>query len=673
MTLLSYPKLDDYGQTPPPSALKTAVLSAFKPFAESTYFFNKASNWAFGTPIDEEMKASIELINYQLSNPDMTGSQRVGNVAAQVAGTLLDPITLGFASAGAKAVGGVAKAGLDIFPDIVGGLTNQVVSKEGIQTMIDAEVPIFKQNKWAKYLPKSYGEALERGAESAGAFAGFDVPTAFSENYNADQKRLDYGGMAKSVAINGGIGLAFPPIMWAMGLISGKLDKVTEEVVGTAVKAGENVTVRAGKFPSKVEVADKALQEGVITPEEHEFYTKFHMEPADVDGHLQRARRILAQHDHPVNALTGNIEMQFLTAEEMSQLQGFAADQMASSVSPEYKEALTTMVSHNALDRMTEMLQKNPAMMDGMRGHLDSIVERLEKKVESLEKGDQMIEKTMPRREERLQPIDQKKLMRMMERGNLTEKEMPFVIPKNLRGMRRRLGEIKKSEMQYGNAKREFEKTGKMKFKKRADHYEKRIKEKRADFDEYVKKNEIKTQAKELDEIEQKLLGGDNLPDNYHSSDEYLRLRDLAHFSSRARRLVKRVNLREQYEQQEALHDVMRGIMKIAESGMQKVSDPEKAVNYLKERIETNLDIPATYKDIDEKVGNIEAQANEPLASKQESIDTQINSINENPDVSKETKQELNTMQEKLKQFEGGDKARAELVNCIMEAENVRI
>lgn len=673
MTLLSYPKISDYGQVAPPSALESAGLSAMRPITESALFINQASHWALGTPLDKTLKDSLDLIDYKLSNPEIGTAQNITNAAASIAGSVLDPVSLFFAGIGGKVLGTVAKTSLDLLPDAIGGLSEGAISKEFIQSAIDAEVPAFRNNKWASVLPKSYGDAIERVAETSGAFAGFDVPSAFNENYRADTNQLDYGGMVKSVALNGGIGIAFPPVMWALGLITGKLDRVTQEVVSAAAEAGKTVTVINEAMPTRLQIADKALQDGKITPEEHEFYTRFHVEPTDTAGHLQRALRVLGDNEHPVNALTNNVEIPFLTADEMKQLQVFAADQLSSSVPENMKDALTTVVSHNMVDRLVSMLRENPSMMDALSGHLDSIAERLENKLGSLERADEYVEKNMRRAEERLQPIEQKKLMRMLEKGELTHKELPFVVPKNVKGIRTRLGNIKKLKIDEKNAEKEFKRTGKMKFKKKLNYVRGKIKDAEADLKAYQEKNPVLPQAKELDAIQNHLLSEKGLPEGYQSKPEYLRLLDLAHFSSRARRLVERVRLRAAYEQQEAIHDVMRGIAQIAESGVKEIANPRVVTDYIKERIETNLNIPEQYREMDEKVSNIEAEANEPLASKQESIDAQIQSINENPDVSSGVKKEFNTLQERLKQFEGAESARAEMVNCIMGAANVSI
>lgn len=662
MTSLSYPKVEEYGTPPPPSTAKTVGLSLMKPFASSSLFLDDASHWALGTPLNEEMRQSIDFINYQLSNPDITGKQKMANQVSSLAGMVLDPISLALGGIGGKFLGGAAKFTANIVPDSLSAIASGALSRESIDAALKAEIPLFQGNKYAKYLPKNFHDVAERTASSAGMFAGFTAPESFIENYDADQNRLDYGGLAKSITMNGGIGFAFPPIMWALGVIGGKIGAESAEGIEKALTPAE-----------KVKIAENAHAEGKINAEELDFYKGYHEKPAEVGEHHKKAQSILRKENHPVNALTGSIDFPFLTDDELKQLQTFSADELASENTQDYKDVMSSFVSHSALDRMTSMLQENPSMMNGIKAHLDSMVDRLSKRVESLEKSDLVIDKKFTRSVEREQPLSQAKISDMLERGKLSHDELPFVVPENIRKINKAEKDIRKLELLANDYDKEFAKSNRTKFKNKAAKVRERIAEQQSKLDEYKKSNGLKTQAKELKDIQSNLLNGEKLPDKYQLSTDYLRLLDLAHVSPQARKLLEKIKLREQYEQQQALHDVMSNIVKLAEQKMENLANPEKVINYLKERIETASSIPVIQEEMQDRITEMNAVEKQSVDQKEGDIKDKINQINENENISSETKKDFNDLYSRIQQFKGSDKALKDMVDCIMESENVSI
>lgn len=654
MTFLAYERTQDYGERPAPSLSESAFTSIERPGIRSLYAVQAAIDWSKGEPGDENLRNSVNLLDYKLSHPDFGVGQKVGNTVAGIAGFFLDPVGL--------AAGGIIGKGAalvtDMMPEYVSAITNGGLARETISELLNKSIPVFANNKFAKYLPASFHDILETEAHAAGSMAGFTLPESFLSNYDADNNRLDYGGMVRSIAFEGGIGLALPPIAWTAGLILGKVERGLGENIKNLSKVERN---------SKLE---KALAEGHINQEEHDWLKNVYDNPGQIDDHLKGSIKLLGKENHPVNTLTGDIELPFMSQDEVKQLQTFSLDQMASDTSADYKTALSDFTTRNMLDRMTTMLKENPSMMDGVKAHVDEVTRKLEQRVNQLEKEDYYIERTTTRKATRVHPISQEKLSKMMGRGNLKPEEMPFIIPENLKEIGKQENSIMELENKSKNYEREFNKTGKAKFQKFKAKANEKLNETKVKLEDYKKgEGKILSQADELAEIRKRLIGGEEMPKNYHLSTDYLRLLDLAHVYPQAKGLMRMIAQREQYELQAAYNEVLKGIVNIAENGLTKVANPERVINYFKERIEGAASIKDVERYMAEKVDNVSRQVDKVDENLQEKFDQ----INSNADLSRATKDEFNVLFTRMNQFKENKFALNDLVKCIMEAENVRV
>lgn len=665
MTGLAYNRTQIYGERPLPSSLSTSFTALGRPFYRSAYALQVGSDWAAGKPTDKSLTDAVNLLDYQLSHPDFSTGQNIANTVSGIAGTFLDPISLAAGGLVGKIVGKGVVGVASLVPDYVSSLSSGALSRESIAALMTKSIPVFENNKFAKFLPKGFNDALEKTAESAGLLAGFTLGESFLENYNADTSRLDYGGLTKSIAFNGGIGLAIPPLAWTAGVLIGKI----------GVQGFKELSPT-----KKIAAVEKALESGKINKEERDWLVNLYEKPGETQSHVMGSMRLLDKENHPINAFTGKIELPFMTQEEMKQMQLFALDQMASSNTSNYKRALSDFVSLNMLDRMVAMVDKNPSMLAGIRAHVEETEIRLAQKIEQLKKEDIFIEKTTPRSAVRSQPISQQKIYQMMQQGNLSEREMPFIVPDNVKKIRSVEDKVYELEQKSKNYEREFNKTNRTKFKKLKEKTDKKILDQKSEL-EKIKNSEgkILSQADELKSIREKILGKDELPKKYQISKDYLRLLDLAHVYPQARALLKQIEIREQYELQAAYNEVLKSIVMIAEQGMGKFANPERVINYFKERIEGRAEIESFKKymndkvqDVNKKAESIEKKAigEEPIRA---NLEKDFNSINENPNISRELKEEFNGVYSRLDQFKKSNKALEDLVNCIMEAENVAI
>lgn len=116
----------------------------------------------------------------------------------------------------------------------------------------------------------------------------------------------------------------------------------------------------------------------------------------------------------------------------------------------------------------------------------------------------------------------------------------------------------------------------------------------------------------ELREIEKSLIKEDgSLPKNFRSTNAYQRLHDLAQISDRAKMLLHHVELIREYEKQEGYKNVADLLIKLSENGFRKLSDGDRVVSYLKDRVEQSSGL----KPKEEKV--------EPLKEEKEPVDAE--------------------------------------------------
>jgi len=90
----------------------------------------------------------------------------------------------------------------------------------------------------------------------------------------------------------------------------------------------------------------------------------------------------------------------------------------------------------------------------------------------------------------------------------------------------------------------------------------------------------------ELEKIEKDLIKNDRTIDNFRSTNAYQRLHDLAQISDRAKVLLHHVELMRDYEKQEGYKNIADILIQMSEKGFRKISDGDRVVSYLKNRIE---------------------------------------------------------------------------------------
>lgn len=673
MTFLSYDRPEEYGVRPKPTTAQSMLQSVTRPAIRSLYAVETGLDWATGTPTDQRLTNAVNLIDYQLNHPDFGTGQKVANGVANAAGMFLDPISMALGGILGKVTGKLALGVMDLVPEYVSVLGRGGISREAMGELLEQPIGSFSNNKFARFLPKNFHDMVEKSSKIIGDIEGFTATESFLENYDVNQQRLDYGGLVKSIALNGGIGLSIPVVGWTAGIIFGRAER-------NLARTGEASAKPIAELPKdeRVKAIKDAFKKGAVTQEEHDYIVNLYEKKNPDQSHIKSAIPLLKGEEHPVNALTGSVDFPFMTEQELKQLQTFAVDQMAASPK-DFERTLSTFISHKMLDRYTEMLTDNPYFLDGIRGHLSDLNERLAAQEKQLAEHDIYVEKTTTRANERLQPITQQKLYKMMREGELHHREMPFIVPKNVQRIRqaeRKIDIREQSLKEYQKELKKLEPASKKYnyFDRLIEKTQRRIDRERSVLEEYkAGEGKVLTQAEEVRAIEKRLLGKKELPKNYETSNDFLRLLDLSHVYPQARALMRRIARREEYEMQKAYHQILGDIVRIAESGFVNIADPKRVSDYLKARIEGKLDIAERAANMQEIISEAKKLSSKVEIVSDETSEDSFNRINNNPNISSDAKAEFNLAYSKLKQFKGSQQALTEMVNCFKESGNVII
>lgn len=174
------------------------------------------------------------------------------------------------------------------------------------------------------------------------------------------------------------------------------------------------------------------------------------------------------------------------------------------------------------------------------------------------------------------------------------------------------------------------------------------------------KKPKILTPKEEMSHIREKLLGKEGLPDNFKTSKEYHRLRDLANVWHNAKTLLDRVHLEDTYKQQEAFAKIAKSVIDAADSLKPKQANPDAFAAYLRKRMEG-------YKPVVEPLASVEKQlkANTDVpANADQLLDANKERVN---DIKSENgKKYFVEADEKFREFKSSERVFEDFVTCIL-------
>lgn len=503
--------------------------SVFNHINEGVFIGNELLNKLSPKP-DEHLQNvwdSIQIKNERESERTTFGQKVLRFIPEQIGlalGMAFNPITFATAELGSLAAKPMAALGGKLLPNVA-----------------RKTIPQLTQTPLGAFLPQTLGELGATTTKGFTTLAGFQVPEAVIHNYNRDTRSLSWGGFTEEVGFAGGIGALLSIPGYAAGVLFKKLFAGDKNVPMPNTESAKDM-------PS---VLAKAFEDGKLTKEEYEWGVDLYKEPHKADL-MQRAADILKKKGHDVDMAKLKVDFSMLSDKDWENLSSTFADQLSNAELVRDKTALSDFILGNNLDKLRE----SPEKIDGLKGYVAEMDEKLSHKDAKLAEADRILEDHLERDLKERMPFDQRDIYEQVK-ANPTE-HLPYTVPEIVNQLLGHEKQAKRLEKQPEAVRIEHEN----------------------------KKPALHSPKEELKAIKKKLLSGKRLPRGYEYTPEYSRLVDLADVWHNAQSLLDRVHLQRDYERQEAFRNIVKAYTDVLESHTDKFSNPEKVRDYLKQRID---------------------------------------------------------------------------------------
>jgi hypothetical protein len=656
-------------------------------------------------PEGRAIRSALDTINLESQTPGIGTGHWLADEGANMLGFGLNPVTWGFGEAGGLAAKGVSAAAGRAIPDAA-----SIFIRKPLKELVSKPI--------ANYVPSALGEKSvgllsDKTLSTFGTFAGAGVPQGIVDNFNNDTGHISWGGVARESGEMGAFGLAIGSIPFAWGLLRGKINRGLGEAATTAITQDK---------------LNLALEKGSITPDEHKWYSDYlehQKNPEDVlktEELKDRASQIINQNGHTANTASNEAQFQILQPKDIDNLHGAISDQLSGNVPDEYKEALSQYMVNNRMDNIRD----NPNALDGVRGYVDFVNDKLANKDEKLNQADEILDNHLTRSVKENMPFSQKEIFKMMKQANFESshlQHLPMTVPENIARRLADMNEVSELKKENVRLERKNLKVKNQKYisqikdresrigflQKNIDTYEKlinkpeetkshvsdlqqRINKYKLDiaslrekdklvksgkrYLEKIKKNEdrianlennspkLLTPKEELSNLRRKILGEKGLPKKFELSKDYHRLLDLSNVWHNARTLLDRIHLEHEYNKQEAFRDLAQHTLNVADSNLPKMANPENVTDYLKRRIEGTLSQV-------EPVAKVEAIVKE---RRQVPADSDTILTEQEARIQKtqavDAKEEFQLSSSRYKEFKVSDGIFKNLISCVLGAAN---
>lgn len=586
-------------------------------------------------PEGQAMLGALNQVKLEQETPGMGWTQWLAGEGANMIGMALNPATWALGEGGGALLGkALPSVATKILPEAA-----SVFMRKPIGELLSEPL--------SKYIPSTFGKegsekALslgligEKSASAFGMFAGAGVPQGIVDNYNQDTNHIAWGGVAREMGEMGAFGIALGSIPFAWGLLRGKINR------GIGASPTDAVT------PDQLK---QALDNGHITPAEHDWYTdylKLKDDPSNTalqEDLKTRGSKLINDNGHIANTATNEAMFEILTPNDVSNLHGAISDQLTGDVPEPYKKSLSDFIIHNRMD----YIRQKPEWLDGVRGYVDFINQKLEARSSKTLEANKILDDHLLKSVNENMPFSQKELFKTMRQSGFEASHiahLPVTIPENMTRHLKMLEKISKLKE-------------KLKVDKRRGLPENKQTTRRI-TDLEGKLPKILTPKEELEHIRGKLLGEKGLPKNFERSNEYHRLLDLSNVWHNARTLLDRVHLEHEYNRQEAFRDLAHQTLRIADSDVGKISKPDDVLNYMKARVEGQLHKAEPIADVEKAVSEKKAVPTD--------ADTILNEQKAQIENTKAegAKEEFVAATDKFKEFKESENIFKNLISCVL-------
>lgn len=621
-----------------PTVARSVYDSLASGFATPTVALNMLDGEMAKKPEGKAILNSLESINLERQAPGIGWGQWLADEGASMLGYALNPITWAFGEVGGAATRGAIGVGGKGLSRILPNAASVFMRKpltELLARPISRYLPSMIGKEGAEK-SLSMGLLTDKTLQTFGTFAGAGVPQGIADSFNKDTGNINWGGVAREAGEMGAFGLAIGAIPFAWGVLRGKVNRG----LGNGVDA---VVDRSA--------LDKALEKGFITADEHKWYGDYldhQKEPGNeamTKDLQQRGSDIINRNGHRANTVSNEALFDILSPDDVSNLHGVIADQLASAHLPdEQRMALSDYIVHNRMD----YLRRDPKSLDGVRGYVDFINQKLEMKNPKLLEADRILDEHLMKGAKENMPFSQKELFKMMKKSGFEAshiQHLPVTIPENMVSHLKLLEKISKLKVKLQKAKRAGKPENKQTLR-RVEELEKKL-------------PKILTPKEELASLRESLLGK-GLPANFERSSAYHRLLDLSSAWHNARTLLDRVHLEHDYNRQQAFRDIAHQVLRMSDSEQPTLAKPENVIDYLKKRVESNLSKLEPISEINKEVGEklkVPTDSDEILTEQSQQVkDSKAES----------GKEELEQSSSKFKEFKDSENIFKNLISCVM-------
>jgi hypothetical protein len=532
-----------------PSTLKSAGMSLAETATAPIRFGIDVINHINGLPAVNPLDKSFEVFNKSLETPNTQWPQKTVDFFASGIGYLNPVSDIALAKPAIGAVEAVSGALSRNLPSAITTLSRTPMRKFG--------------GRVGEMLPETIGGAAEHVAKAMTLGAAITTPEAFLDNYDEATGKFNIHGAANQAFSNGLLTVGIDLLPVTAGVIFGKHRR-------SFAKEYENPLPGDAHSMSDF---DKALDNGEISPEEHDWIKTYLENPNDITKLKDKGVEVLLKEGYHVDTAKQEMLMNLMKKSHYDDFHTGMLDQISSGASGQFSSSLSDYIAATGLDFMTA---ENSKFLDGLNGYVHFMENRLEHEPKNMKRMSEARNKADLSHIEDDHPMSQRSLLKDLKSVNHDLQKLPNGVPKNLRFRASQERKLLRLKQEIGRFK---------KLAKRDKSYESRIDQASAEFRD-IKSNIQKplTTRQELKTLESHFLDRKALPDNYKQSHDYHRLVDLSHFSTKADALLHHIDLKHQYEVQTSYKDMIKFLNSVIESNVSKFADPNKVVDYFKAR-----------------------------------------------------------------------------------------
>src|SRR5580700_3335878 len=362
----------------------------------------------------------MDSVRLENATPGMGTAQKITGEISNMIGFGLNPITWGLGAAGGIAARGVVAGAGRIAPDVLSVFLRRPIA-EMVSKPIGQYIPSM-YGRGAAETPLTLGLVSKKTLETFGSFAGAGVPQGIVDNYNRDTNHIKWGGVAREAGEMGAFGIALGSLPFAWGVLRGKINRAR------GADLSESINNNA---------LDQALADGHITEAEHKWYVDYlehQKNPGDeaMTTSLQERGSVIAnENGHTANTVSNEAMFEILTPNDVSNLHGAVSDQISGGVPDAYKTSLSDFIIHNRMD----YIRQNPKWLDGVRGYVDFINQKLIAKPSKIAEADTILDEHLLTGMHDKMPFSQEELLTQLRESNIDTNELknlPIVIPENI-------------------------------------------------------------------------------------------------------------------------------------------------------------------------------------------------------------------------------------------------